>query len=160
MKMVVNYLNFVFLIEVKAKSKNRIFYFCFSFYEKHKMALWVHGLDCSLKTLPEDYSENEVFFSSFFWQFFTSILKIFETFRERFIFQITGLFFLFMFGFYTMKPRHVDESSNRTKQRLYWKSIHASVNITKIGNFLLSFSTVFILVEVRTNGSKNQSKSC
>ena len=99
-------------------------------------------------------------FFKFFWQFFTSILKIFETFRERFIFQITGLFFLFMFGFYTMKPRHVDESSNRTKQRLYWKSIHASVSITKIGNFLLSFSKVFVLVGVRTNGSKNQSKSC
>ena len=44
MKMVVNYLNFVFLIEVKAKSKHRIFEFRFSIYQKHEMALWVQGL--------------------------------------------------------------------------------------------------------------------
>ena len=31
-----------------------------------------------------------------------------------------------MSGFYTMKPRHVDESSNRKKQLLNWQSIHAS----------------------------------
>ena len=31
-----------------------------------------------------------------------------------------------MSGFYTMKPRHVDESSNRTKQQLNWQNIHAS----------------------------------
>ena len=42
MKMVVN-LNFVFLIEVKAKSKYRIFEFRFSIYQERKMALWVHG---------------------------------------------------------------------------------------------------------------------
>ena len=41
-KMVVNYLNFVFLIEVKAKSKYWIFEFRFSIYQKHEMALWVH----------------------------------------------------------------------------------------------------------------------
>ena len=41
MKMVVN-LNFVLLIEVKAKSKYRIFEFRFSIYQKRKMALWVH----------------------------------------------------------------------------------------------------------------------
>ena len=44
MKMVVNYLSFVFLIEVKAKSEYRIFEFCFSIYQKHEMTLWVHGL--------------------------------------------------------------------------------------------------------------------
>ena len=42
MKMVVNYLNFVFLIEVKAKSKYRIFKFRFPIYQKHEMALSVH----------------------------------------------------------------------------------------------------------------------
>ena len=77
----------------------------------------------------------------FFWQFFTSSLEIIESFQERFIFEIIGLFLLFMFDFYTMKPRHVDEPSNRTKQRL---SIHASVNVTKIRNFLRSFSKVFV----------------
>ena len=44
MKIVVNYLNFVFLIEVKANSKHRIFEFRFSIYQKHEMALWAHGL--------------------------------------------------------------------------------------------------------------------
>ena len=42
--MVVNHLNFVYLFEVKAKSKYRIFEFRFSIYEKHEMALWIHGL--------------------------------------------------------------------------------------------------------------------
>ena len=45
MKMVVNYLNFVFLIEVKVKPKYWIFEFHFSIYQKHKMTLWVHGFD-------------------------------------------------------------------------------------------------------------------
>ena len=44
MKMVVNYLNFVFLFEVKSKSKYRILNFVFSIYQKHEMVLWVHGL--------------------------------------------------------------------------------------------------------------------
>ena len=39
MKMEVNYLNFVFLIEVKAKFKYKIFEFRFSIYQKHEMAL-------------------------------------------------------------------------------------------------------------------------
>ena len=43
MKMVVSYLNFVFFIEVKAKSKYRILNSVFQFI-KHEMALWVHGL--------------------------------------------------------------------------------------------------------------------
>ena len=46
-------------------------------------------------------------------------------------------FLLFMPGFHTMEPRHFDESSSITKQRLW--SIHASVNITKIRNVLCSF---------------------
>ena len=60
-----------------------------------------------------------------------------------------------------MKTRHVDESSHGTKQQLYWQSIHATVNITKLRNFLCSFSLkfplfkqgslAFCLVEVRTN---------
>ena len=50
---------------------------------------------------------------------FTLITEIIEMFRERFIYQIIELFLQFMSGFYTMKPRHVDESSNRAKQRLY-----------------------------------------
>ena len=45
-----------------------------------------------------------------------------------------------------MKPSHVDKSSNRTKQRLYyWQSIHQSVNITKIWNFFGSFPLNFLL---------------
>ena len=47
MKMAVNYLNFVFLIEAKAKSKYRIFEFRFSVYQKHEMALRVHGFTCT-----------------------------------------------------------------------------------------------------------------
>ena len=42
-KIVVNYLNLIFLNEVKAKSKYRIFEFRFSIYQKHEMVLWVHG---------------------------------------------------------------------------------------------------------------------
>ena len=68
------------------------------------------------RTLPEDCSKNYVF-SHLFWQFFTRIPEIIVTFPERFIFQIIGLFLLFMSGFYTMEPRQVDEPSNRTKQR-------------------------------------------
>ena len=36
---------------------------------------------------------------------------------------------------------------NRTKQRFYWQSIHASVNITKIRNFFGSFSLNFLLLK-------------
>ena len=44
MKMVVNYLNFVFFIEVKSKSKYRIFNFVFQFIKKTK---WHFGYtDC------------------------------------------------------------------------------------------------------------------
>ena len=43
MKMVVSYLNFAFLIEVKTKSNSRIFEFRFSIYQKHEIALWLHG---------------------------------------------------------------------------------------------------------------------
>ena len=83
------------------------------------------------------------FFSSFIWQFFIRIPEIIGTFRERFIFQIIGLFLPLMSGFYTMKPRHADESS-RTKQRLYSQR-NANVNITKIRNFLRSFYKVFVV---------------
>ena len=51
---------------------------------------------CYLRTLPEDCSENWIFFYIFLWHFFTHIPEIVETFRERFIFQITELFLLFM----------------------------------------------------------------
>ena len=85
-------------------------------------------------------------FSCFLWQFFTRNPETTGTFRERFIFQIIEFFLLFMSGFYTLKPRHVDESS-RTKQRLYWQSIHASVNVTKTKNFLHSFSKVFVVLK-------------
>ena len=43
LKVVVSYLNFVFFIEVKAKSKNIILNFVFQFIKKNEMALWVHG---------------------------------------------------------------------------------------------------------------------
>ena len=42
-KMVVSHLNFVFFIEVKAKSKYRILNFVFQFIKKNEMAHWVHG---------------------------------------------------------------------------------------------------------------------
>ena len=45
MKITVNYLNFIFRIEVKTKSKHRILNFIFQFINKHEMALWVHGLE-------------------------------------------------------------------------------------------------------------------
>ena len=51
MKMVVSYLNFVFFIEVKAKSKYRILNFAFQFIKKNKMALWVHGFSIFKKNL-------------------------------------------------------------------------------------------------------------
>ena len=43
MKMVVSYLNFVFFVKVKAKSKYKTLNFVFQFI-KNEMALWVHGL--------------------------------------------------------------------------------------------------------------------
>ena len=42
-KMKVNYLDFVFRIEVRTKSKYRILNFRFSIYQKHEMVLWIHG---------------------------------------------------------------------------------------------------------------------
>ena len=72
---------------------------------------------CFLRTLPEDYSKFFFFFLHLLWQFFTCIPEIIVIFRERFIFQMIGLFLLLMFGIYTMEPRQVDEPSNRTKQR-------------------------------------------
>ena len=75
----------------------------------------------------------------FFLQFFTRISEIIGTFLERFIFEIIGLVLLFMSGYYTMEQRHIDRSSNSTKQRLHLQNIHASVNITKVRNFLHSF---------------------
>ena len=42
MKMVVSYLNFVFFIKLKVKSKHRILNFVFQFIKKHEMTLWVH----------------------------------------------------------------------------------------------------------------------
>ena len=44
MKIVVNYLNFVFHVEVKIKSNYKILNFIFAIYQKHEMELWVHGL--------------------------------------------------------------------------------------------------------------------
>ena len=70
---------------------------------------------CFLRMLPEDCSKDLVF-SHLYWQFFTCIAKIIVTFRERFIFQMIRLFFLFISGSYTMEPRQVDEPTNRTKQ--------------------------------------------
>ena len=47
MKMVVCYLNFVFFIEVKAKTKYRTLNFVFKFIKKKEMVRWVHGLSLS-----------------------------------------------------------------------------------------------------------------
>ena len=46
-------MNFVFFIEVKAKSKYRILNFVFQFIKKNEMAHWVHGFmrNKILKTL-------------------------------------------------------------------------------------------------------------
>ena len=43
LQMVVSYLNFVFHIELKVKSKYKILNFVFQFI-KNTMALWVHGV--------------------------------------------------------------------------------------------------------------------
>ena len=99
---------------------------------------------CSLRTLPEDCSENQVFFQVFLAVRYTHLRSNYGTFWERFIFQIIGLLLLFMSGFHTMKPRHADKY-NRTKQRLYWQSNHASVSITKSRNFSRSFFKVFVV---------------
>ena len=45
-----------------------------------------------------------------------------------------------VFLLFLSRPRHVDESSNNRKHRLYWQSIYASVNITTLRIFLRSFS--------------------
>ena len=65
MKMVVNYLNFVFFIEVKSKSKYRIFNFVFQFIKKTK---WHFGYtDC--------YHMAMVFFCLFFfWSIFYQVI--------------------------------------------------------------------------------------
>ena len=70
---------------------------------------------CFSRTLLEDCSKIS---------FLASLLTVFYkhsknncTFRERFIFQIFGLFLLFMSGFYTMEPKQVDEPSIKTKER-------------------------------------------
>ena len=44
MKIVVKYLNFVFHIEVKSKLNDKFDEFRFSIYQKHEIALGVHGL--------------------------------------------------------------------------------------------------------------------
>ena len=59
MKMTVNYLNFVFRIEVKAKSKYRIFNFVFQFIKRNEMALWVHGF-FSIMDFNKDLSNENV----------------------------------------------------------------------------------------------------
>ena len=73
-------------------------------------------MQCYLRTLPEDCTEN---------YFFRIFLKVFYThsrnnwnFSRTFTFQIIGLFLLSMPGFYTMEARQIDQPSNRTKQRI------------------------------------------
>ena len=56
-RIAVNYLNFVFPIEIKAKSKYRIFEFRFSVYQKHEMALWVHGLTHNKSNLYKTWEQ-------------------------------------------------------------------------------------------------------
>ena len=96
--------------------------------------------ETSTQCLQEHFRKTTLSFFHLFWELFTRIPEVIRTFQERFIFQIIVLFFLFMSGFYTMEPRQVDDPSNRTKQRLYWQSIHVNIyNITKTRNFLSSF---------------------
>ena len=65
---------------------------------------------------------------TFFWQFFTRIPEKNWNFSRKVCFSNNWVLFAVhvMFGFYTMKPRHVDESSNRMKQQLNWQNIYAS----------------------------------
>ena len=44
MKIVVNYFNFVFHIELKTKPEYKVLNFVFSIYQKHETAVWVHEL--------------------------------------------------------------------------------------------------------------------
>ena len=61
MKMVVNYLNFAFHIEVKTKYIHKFLKFRFSSYQKHEMALWVHGFSFIIKVTFQiiNGAENE-----------------------------------------------------------------------------------------------------
>ena len=68
MKIVVSYLNFVFFIEVKVKSKYRNLNFVSQFIKTNEMALWVHGFkSCSInlfslqkKSIKFAISEDEL----------------------------------------------------------------------------------------------------
>ena len=51
-----------------------------------------------------------------------------------------------LFAIYALKPRHVDRSIYRMKQRVHLQSFHASVNIKKIRNFLMLFCLLFAKV--------------
>ena len=61
-------------------------------------------------------------------------------------FQVIRLFLLLRSGFKLWRQGMLISPANRTKQRLYWQSIHASVNIMKIRNFLCSFYLKFSLL--------------
>ena len=68
----------------------------------------------------------------------------FDSSKVKLYFSIIGLFLLFKSGFHIIEPRHVDASSNRTKQWLYWQSIHASMNIMKIRNLIMLFLKIVL----------------
>lgn len=64
---------------------------------------------------------------------------------------------MFMYGFQTVKPRHVNESSCRTKQRLHWQKFYSSVYIKKIKNFFMFFC--FFLAKVISPNAKENVKT-
>ena len=55
--------------------------------------------------------KKNFFFSHIFWVLYSHLKKV--------SFRIIGLFFLFMSGFCTFEPRHIDKASNKNKQRFY-----------------------------------------
>ena len=67
-RMVVSYLNFVFLIEVKAKFKYRIFKFRYSIYQKHEITLWVPGLMMLIFSRKIFYNQVQTF-SDLIWKY-------------------------------------------------------------------------------------------
>ena len=77
-------------------------------------------------------------FFTLFWQFFVHIAKKIQIFQERFIFQITGLFLLFMSGFYTVAKTYWWVLKHG-KTAIILTKYHASVSIAKIRLFTLFF---------------------
>ena len=101
-----------------------------------------------LRTIPEDCSENWLFY--YFFYIFLTVLythsrNIWNFLRKVYFSNNWALFAVNVeFLYHGAKAYYTDKSINRREQRLYWQSIHASVNSTKIRNFLRSSKSCVI----------------